>query len=92
MRKPPPETDDPIALRNEEVSFFLFHKHDVDLLHRIESNTINGNSVSEWETWRGSIGTISINLPGQGKRSKKQNTSRHNLSPLQTFFSFRFGN
>jgi len=49
LRKPLLETDDPIGLRNKEVNFFLFCKHDVDLLHRIESNTINGNSVSEWE-------------------------------------------
>jgi len=92
LRKPLPETDDPIGLRNEEVSFFLFHKHDVDLLHRIESNTINGNSVSEWETWRGSIGTTSINLPGQGKRSKKPNIGRHHPSPFPIFCSFQFGN
>jgi len=47
LRKPLLETDDPIGLRNEEVNFFLFCKHDVDLLYRIEFDTINGNSVSE---------------------------------------------
>ena len=92
LRKPLLEIDDSIGLRNEEVNFFLFCKHDVDLLHRIESNTINGNSVSEWEMWRVSIGTTLINLPGQGKHSKKPKIGRHYPSPFPIFFSFQFGN
>jgi len=92
LRKLLPETDNPIGLRNEEVIFFLFCKHDVDLLHRIKSNTINGNSVSKWETWRGSIETTLINLPGQGKCSKKLNIDRHHLSSFPIFCSFQFGN
>ena len=92
LRKLLLETDDPIGLRNEKVNFFLFCKHDVDLLHRIKSNTINGNSVSKWEMWRVSIGTTSINLPGQGKHSKKPNIGRHHSSPFPIFCLFQFRN
>ena len=92
LRKLLLETDNPIGLRNKEVNFFLFCKHDVDLLHRIKSNTINGNSVSKWEMWRVSIGTTSINLPGQGKHSKKPNIGRHHPSPFSIFCSFQFRN